>query len=171
MASPWAPPRSIVATQHFRINLANGPGLLWTFLWPAPYNEAMGNEKKGNRPDIVAATRGGDWAQAMDGEGPPAHATRKEADYWLQIYTEILAMEEKVLRRIETLMSTQSVEARREVELTNVPVVVAQVERFRQRRGYWEARTIELDGHEPVKLTPGARKAPASPAKRLKKRK
>ena len=82
----------------------------------------------------------------MDGEGPPAEATREEAAYWLNVYTEILAMEEKVLRRIEQLMATQSVVARHEVELTNVPVIAAQVERFRQRRGYWEARTIELDG-------------------------
>ena len=39
-------------------------------------------------------------------------------------------MEEKVLDRIRQLMNTQSDEARREVELTNVPVVVAQAERF-----------------------------------------
>jgi hypothetical protein len=82
----------------------------------------------------------------MDGEGPPAHATLKQALYWSNIYTEILAMEEKVLRRIEQLMASQSPEARREVELTNVPVVVAQAERFRQRLGYWNARVLELDG-------------------------
>ena len=103
------------------------------------------------RPDIDAAVRGGDWAQGMDGEGPPARATLKQARYWSNIYTEILAMEEKVLRRIEQLMAAQSAQARREVELTNVPVVVAQVERFRQRRGYWEARALELDGADPAK--------------------
>jgi hypothetical protein len=42
-------------------------------------------------------------------------------------------------------MTKQSDEGRREVELTNVPVVVAQAERFRQRLGYWEARVAELD--------------------------
>ncbi|HSS60169.1 MAG TPA: hypothetical protein VLK30_01790 [Candidatus Limnocylindrales bacterium] len=108
-------------------------------------------EKGKDRPDIAAATRGGDWAHPMDGEGPPAGATRKEAAYWLRVYTEILAMEEKVLARIKQLMATQSAAARREVELTNVPVVVAQVERFRQRRGYWAARASELDGAGPIK--------------------
>jgi hypothetical protein len=98
------------------------------------------------RPDIDAAVRGGDWTQAMDGEGPPAHATLKQALYWSNIYTEILAMEENVLQRIQQLMAAQSAEARREVELTNVPVVVAQAERFRQRLGYWNARVLELDG-------------------------
>lgn len=82
----------------------------------------------------------------MDGEGAPQNGTIKQALYWRQIYTEILAMEEKVLVRIRELMLTQSEQARREVELTNVPVVVAQAERFRQRLGYWKARVLELDG-------------------------
>jgi hypothetical protein len=102
---------------------------------------------KRDRPDIDAAVRGGDWSQRMDGEGHPDKATIKQALYWRRIYTEILAMEEKVLARIRQLMTTQSDEGRREVELTNVPVVVAQAERFRQRLGYWETRVAELNGH------------------------
>jgi hypothetical protein len=98
-----------------------------------------------SRPDIDAAVRGGDWTRGMDGESVPGHATMEQALYWRQIYTEILGMEEKVLKRIRQLMATQSVAARREVELTNVPVVVAQAERFRQRLGYWEARVHELN--------------------------
>jgi hypothetical protein len=53
-------------------------------------------------------------------------------------------MEEQVLERIQQLMANQSGAARREVEMTNVPVVAAQVERFRQRLGYWEARVHKL---------------------------
>jgi hypothetical protein len=70
------------------------------------------------RPDIDAAVRGGDWSQPMDGEGLPQDGTIKQALYWKQIYTEILAMEEKVLVRIRELMLTQSEQARHEVELT-----------------------------------------------------
>jgi hypothetical protein len=103
------------------------------------------------RPDIDAAVRGGDWSQAMDGEGIPADSTLEHALYWRQIYTEILTMEEKVLDRIRQLMNKQSDEVRREVELTNVPVVVAQAERFRQRLGYWDARIAQLNGHTPNK--------------------
>ena len=88
----------------------------------------------------------------MDGEGVPAEASLKQALYWRQIYTEILAMEEKVLDRIRKLMAKQSDPGRREVELTNVPVVVAQAEKFRQRLGYWEARIQQLDGDPPAKL-------------------
>jgi hypothetical protein len=98
----------------------------------------------GRRPDIDAARRGGDWSQRMDDEGRPEEANLREAVYWTQIYAQILVMEEAVLDRIRQLMRGQSPEARREVELTNVPVVVAQAERFRRRHGYWEARVREL---------------------------
>ena len=96
------------------------------------------------RPDIDAAERGGDWTKRMNGEGIPGDANLEQAVYWSQVYTEVLAMEEKVLARIKELMLTQSATARREVELTNVPVVVAQAERFRQRLGYWDARVHDL---------------------------
>ena len=97
------------------------------------------------RPDVEAAERGCDWTKRMDGEGVPSDATLEQAVYWSEVYTEILAMEEKVLARIRELMLTQSATARHEVELTNVPVVVAQAERFRQRLGYWEARVESLN--------------------------
>lgn len=97
------------------------------------------------RPDMVAADRGGDATRAMDGEGDPTSASMEQAVYWRKIYREILAMEEQVLERIQELMAVQSAVARREVELTNVPVVVAQAERFRQRLGFWTARVRELE--------------------------
>jgi hypothetical protein len=97
------------------------------------------------RPDMVAAARGGDARFGMDGEGDPRFANLEQALFWKQIYVEILAMEEKVMVRIQYLMARQSPEARREVELTNVPVVAAQAERFRERLGFWTARVIELE--------------------------
>jgi hypothetical protein len=106
---------------------------------------------KRDRPDVDAAERGGDWSQRMDHEGVPGDATMEQAIYWKQIYTEILAMEEKVLATIRKLMATQSEAGRREVELTNVPVVVAQAERFRQRLGYWDARIVALNGKSSLK--------------------
>jgi hypothetical protein len=93
--------------------------------------------------------RGGGWHQAVDGEGVLADSTLERALYWRQIYSEMLEMEERVLARIDLLMDTQSEVASREVELANVPVVVAQADRFRQRLGYWEARITELDLHRP----------------------
>ncbi len=81
----------------------------------------------------------------MDGEVDPKGASMREAVYWRQVYVEILAMEEKVMERIQDLMTRQSAVARREVELTNVPVIAAQVDRFRARLGFWSARVQELE--------------------------
>ena len=103
----------------------------------------------------------------MDGEGLPGEASIEQAVYWRKVYTEILAMEEKVVARVRQLMETQSDAARREVELTNVPVVVAQAERFRQRLGYWEARVEHLNGKSPNGKSPNGKapngKAPPKP--------
>ena len=93
-----------------------------------------------DRPDIVAATRGGDDSLGMEDEMDPANASLEQALFWRGIYSEILEMEQSVLARIRQLMAAQSPQARREVELTNVPVVVAQVERFRSRWGIWDSR-------------------------------
>jgi hypothetical protein len=98
-----------------------------------------------DRPDIVAAIRGGDSSLGMEGEADPATATLEQALFWRNIYSEILAMEESVLERIHQLMADQSQQARQEVALTNVPVVVAQAERFRSRLGFWESACRRID--------------------------
>jgi hypothetical protein len=87
-------------------------------------------------PELVLVIRAN--SIGMDDEPDPATTNPEQALFWRNIYTEILTMEEAVLDRIRQLMATQSPEARHEVELTNVPVVVAQVERFRAR---WESGT------------------------------
>lgn len=92
-----------------------------------------------DRPDIVAATRGGDNTLGMDGEADPNTASLEQALFWRSTYGDIVAMEELVLARIEELMASQSPQVRHEVELTNVPVVAAQVERFRARWGFWDS--------------------------------
>jgi hypothetical protein len=100
-----------------------------------------------DRPDITAAIRGGDDSLGMEGEADLATATLEQALFWRNIYTEVLAMEESVLLRIRQLMADQSPQARREVELTNVPVVVAQAERFRSRLRFWESAYERHVGH------------------------
>jgi hypothetical protein len=110
------------------------------------YQETMNSEDgRLDRPDIVAAIRGGDDSLGMDGEGDPGTASLEQALFWRKIYTEILTMEEAVLEHIQQLIAGQSPQARREVELTNVPVVVAQAERFRARLGLWESAYQRLD--------------------------
>ena len=115
--------------------------LLLIFLRRSRYDWTMDPiEARLDRPDIVAATRGGDNSLGMEDEADPGTASLEQALFWRNIYTEILAMEEAVLARIRQLMAGQTPEARREVELTNVPVIVAQVERFRSRGKLWDTR-------------------------------
>lgn len=105
------------------------------------------------RPDVAAAIRGGDSEQGMEEEQEIATSSLEEAMFWRRTYTEIVAMEENVLGRVQELMAKQSSVARREVELSNVPVISGQLERFRSRLQNWDARLrqLEADGHAPPK--------------------
>jgi hypothetical protein len=105
------------------------------------------------RPDIAAAIRGGDTEQGMETEADPLTGSLEQAVYWRKIYGEIVEMEEGVLTRIHELMAAQSPEARREAELSNVPVVFAQLKRFKRRCGYWDKRIQQLT--EPAHLPLG----------------
>ena len=96
------------------------------------------------RPEMTAASRGGDTDQLMDGEADLETASMEQAVFWTRVYHEILTMEEQVMARIQELMAKESALVRREVELTNVPVIASQVERFRQRHEYWELKVTEL---------------------------
>jgi hypothetical protein len=118
---------------------------LLIFLWVGVYQNLMNRKGARERPDIIAAIRGGDDSLGMEGEADLVTATLEQALFWRNIYTEILAMEESVLERIQQLMADQSPQARQEVALTNVPVVVAQAERFRSRLGFWESACRRLD--------------------------
>jgi len=111
------------------------------------------------RPDVIAADRGGDPNQGMTGEADLSTSSIEEAVFWRQVYAEILAMEEKVLARVRELMAAESADVRTEVELSNVPVIAAQVDRFRQRHDFWNLRVAELalapvaaDGQTPERL-------------------
>ena len=89
--------------------------------------------------------RGRDASSGMDGEVDPTAASIDEARFWTAIYHELLEMEEKVLGRVKELMAAQSETARREVILTNVPVIEAQAARFRERLGYWKLRLDQFE--------------------------
>jgi hypothetical protein len=118
---------------------------LLNLLWADTYNRIMDTPRPQDpRPDVEAALRGRDASAGMEGEVDPAGASREEAQFWTGIYSEILEMEEKVLSRVLELMAAQSETARREVQLTNVPVIEAQAARFRDRLGYWQARMREV---------------------------
>ena len=101
------------------------------------------------RPDVAAAIRGGDSEQGMDDERDISTSSLEEAMFWRRTYKEIVEMEEGVMARVHELMAKQSATTRREVELSNVPVIAGQLERFRFRLGGWEARLRQLETRSP----------------------
>jgi hypothetical protein len=127
---------------------------LLIFLRVRVYQKSMSPKAVPERPDIIAAIRGGDDSLGMEGEADLATATLEQALFWRNIYTEILAMEESVLERIHQLMADQSPQARQEVALTNVPVVVAQAERFRTRLGFWDSACRRIDAATAAPVLP-----------------
>lgn len=98
------------------------------------------------RLDVAAARRGGDPDQGMTDEPSLANSSLAQAIFWRQVYSEILAVEEGIMARVRVLIEAESPEVRREVELSNLPVLTAQAHRFRQRRGFWSERISELGG-------------------------
>lgn len=76
----------------------------------------------------------------MEGEPHIDSSSHEQAVFWRDTYQQILTMEESVLKRVRELMANQTETAQREVELSNVPVITAQAERFRSRLGYWQKR-------------------------------
>jgi hypothetical protein len=102
------------------------------------------NGHRPQRPDVAAEQRGGDLNQGMTSEPQPMDASLQEARFWCKTYAEILEMEEQVMARVRELMAAQSPDVRREVELSNVPVIAAQVDRFRHRHQFWTRRVAEL---------------------------
>ncbi|MEA2646231.1 MAG: hypothetical protein QOE92_1314 [Chloroflexota bacterium] len=91
----------------------------------------------------------------MTNEPEAAGASLDEARFWRDTYEEILRMEVQVMARVHDLMSRATPAVRREVEMSNVPVIAAQVDRFRYRHQFWAGRVADL--------APGSANAPAGP--------
>jgi hypothetical protein len=97
------------------------------------------------RADVAAEQRGGDPDQAMTTEPGGASASMEQARFWRDTYEEILHMEVQVMARIHELMSRATPAVRREAEMSNVPVIAAQIDRFRHRHLFWTDRVAELN--------------------------
>lgn len=99
--------------------------------------------------DFEAILRSVDPEQPVDTEIHPDGADVEEARVWTRVYRELLHMEQGVLQAIHDGIPHLGDEARREVEATNLPLIKAQLDRFRWRLGLWESRLRELEPGEP----------------------
>lgn len=69
------------------------------------------------------------------------------ARFWQGAYDELVTMEEKLLAQLEAMLPRLSPAAKREAELTNLPMINEHLQLFRYRRAHWKQRVEALNGH------------------------
>ena len=102
-------------------------------------------EQGGRRPALEAARRGSDLDRGMDDEAIPDEASAGTARHWISVYAQLTSLESHLLTEARELLPTLSRSARREAELTNLPLLESQLRRFRHRQELWEQRLGELE--------------------------
>src|ERR1700737_1697561 len=67
------------------------------------------------------------------------------ARFWQSAYDELVNMEENLLSQLEAMLPKLSRAARREAELTNLPMINDHLQTFRYRRAHWHQRLAQLN--------------------------
>jgi len=70
------------------------------------------------------------------------------ARFWQEAYDELVRMEEQLLTQLEAMLPKLSPAARREAELTDLPMINDHLQTFRYRRAHWTQRVDALNGHK-----------------------
>jgi hypothetical protein len=87
-----------------------------------------------HRPQVAV----GVLAQGLDGDA--IDATIEQARRMIRIYTGVMTLDETILTRIRQLMTTQLGDTDREGTLTNLRLVLAQLEKVNHRIAFWNDR-------------------------------
>jgi hypothetical protein len=82
--------------------------------------------------------------QHMQSEDLSTHSL-EVARFWQSAYDELVTMEEQLLTQLEAMLPKLSKAARREAELTNLPMINDHLQTFRYRRAHWHQRVAQLD--------------------------
>jgi hypothetical protein len=102
-----------------------------------------GNDRDWPATAAGAAWEGADLERPVSGEDPESDSL-VEARRWISVYRHLVKLEQELLDMLAQLIPTMPVEAQREAEATNLPVLASQLERFRHRLDYWIKREGEL---------------------------
>ena len=84
----------------------------------------------------------------MDDEAIPGEASPETAHHWIYVYTQLTILESHLISEARELIPTLSRSARKEAELTNLPLLESQLRRFRHRQQLWQQRLDELEKAE-----------------------
>ena len=66
----------------------------------------------------------------------------------LGIYSEIVAMDQTIVERVRQLIAGQSDDGDREASMSNLRLVLVQLEKVGERIEFWNGRVRELVEHE-----------------------
>jgi hypothetical protein len=78
-------------------------------------------------------------------EQEPQHPTAEEAEHWLEIYEQLIAMTEVMMARTRDYLSGLHPPARQHVERVNVQIMEEELAGFRERHQVWAARVHALE--------------------------
>lgn len=91
-----------------------------------------------------AAWEGADLERTILGEDPESRSL-ETARHWVSVYSYLAELEQELLDLLARTIPSMPGEAQREAEQTNLPVLAAQVERFRHRLEFWTRIKRELE--------------------------
>jgi hypothetical protein len=83
----------------------------------------------------------------LEGEDP-ATLFARDARHWIAVYREMIGFKEDLLARVEDQLSRLHRSARQDVVDNDISIIVAQLDRYRQRLEYWYTRQWQLEGLE-----------------------
>src|SRR3989442_2705355 len=92
-----------------------------------------------------AAWQGADLERPISGENPESESL-EEARRWVRAYGHLVTLEQALFDLLAKMIPGMPRDAQREAELTNLPVIASQVERFRHRLDYWVKPERGLEG-------------------------
>ncbi|MEO6797506.1 MAG: hypothetical protein ABI401_09300 [Candidatus Dormibacter sp.] len=81
--------------------------------------------------------------ELAEGEDPST-ASVQEAERWVLVYTELVHLEDNVIKSVKARMSRMSPAARRETERTDLPALEKDDARFHDRLAFWRERRDQL---------------------------
>lgn len=97
---------------------------------------------------LRAAWEGADLERPLDGEDPESRSLA-DAQHWIGVYHQLVQLEQEMLDVLARVIPSMPDEAQKEAEVTNLPVLASQIERFKHRLAYWQQRRDELSARQP----------------------
>lgn len=84
-------------------------------------------------------------ADLLEGENPDTQYSQ-DARHWVAIYRELIAFKANVLARVQAQLRRLPASAQAEATAEDVPIIEAQLERYRRRLEFWYEKQWALDG-------------------------